>query len=243
MMAELRRALRFQRAMIAPLPYHERIGFDALYLAADVISADFYDVALLGPDHARLFVADATGHGIAAALATMFVKAEYETQKRSCETSSELIGSLNDVLTSRYETLDLRCTAVCVDIYPERGFMAFTTAAHPGPAVIRPSGAEFLAGGNTFMGLQTSATFRSSEIALEPGDLVIAFTDGLLDASNAAGEPFGRERLSAIARRGQQAPSQFGSFVVNELSSFVGEGRTLLDDVTILGAWLKARAV
>src|SRR5262249_1026274 len=113
--AEMHRALRFQRAMISPLPKHERLVFDAVYLAADLISADLYDIAVLGPDHVRMFVADATGHGIAAGLATMFVKAEYEAHKRVCGTPSALVSSMNEVLTSRYETLDLRCTAICID--------------------------------------------------------------------------------------------------------------------------------
>jgi serine phosphatase RsbU (regulator of sigma subunit) len=239
MKAELHRALRFQRAMIAPLPSHERLMLDAVYLAADFVSADFYDVAILGPDHVRVFVADATGHGIAAGLATMFVKAEYEAQKRVCATPSELVASMNDTLTSRYETLDLRCTAVCIDVHPARGTMLFTSAAHPGPAVARSNSVELLPGGNTFMGLQAAVRFSTVETTIEPGDLVIAFTDGLLDARSANGASFGRQNLERLARDARAEPALFGSLLVSDLSSFVGEGKTLLDDVTAVALSLR----
>lgn len=240
MKEELHRALRFQRATIDRLPTHERLLLDAIYLAADVISADFYDVSVLERDHVRLFVADATGHGIAAALATMFVKAEYESHKRSSPSPSALLGAMNDVLTSRYEMLDLRCTAICVDIHPEARRMLFSSAAHPGPAVARADGVEFFPGAGTFIGLRSSIAFATVETRLEPSDLVVAFSDGLLDAGAAGGQAFGRDRVSALASRAREEPMLFCPRLVSELSEFVGEGRALLDDVTVVALSLKA---
>jgi two-component system, sensor histidine kinase LadS len=248
MNAELHRALRFQRAMIEPLPVDDRVSLDAIYLAADVISADFYDVAFLGEDHLRIFVADATGHGIAAGLATMFVKAEYAAHKRSCPTPASLVGAINDVLTSRYETLDLRCTAICVDVHPTARRLSFSSAAHPGPMIARTGVIDHLPGSGAYIGLRASIEFPSVETTLEPGDLVIAFTDGLLDASDVAGKVFGIDRVTALARSARASSREAGRgepvnglarALVNELSAFVGEGQTLLDDVTVVALALR----
>ncbi len=235
---ELQRALKFQRATIDHLPAHPGFVFDAVYLAADLISADFYDIAVLGSDHIRIFVADATGHGIAAGLATMFIKAEYESLKFVRDTPSALVESMNDMLTSRYERLDLRCTGICIDVHPERGKMVFTSAAHPGPLLVRENGPEQLSGGNTFLGLRAGVPFTPVEVPIAPGDLVIAYTDGLLDAAAPSGATFGRSSIEALATKARQDPSSFGSLVVSGLAEFVGEGRKLSDDVTAVAVAL-----
>lgn len=232
MKEELHRALRFQRAMIAPLPQDQGAKLGAVYLAADVISADFYDVAVLDPGRFRVFVADATGHGIAAGLATLFVKAEYETRKRTCASPADVLGRMNDTLTSRYESLDVRCTAICMDVDIVARRLAYSCAAHPGPLVARATGAELLPGGGTFIGLKNAVTFPLMGAELSDGELVVAYTDGLIDAANPQNETYGQTRLLALAERARPAPESFGDMVVRDLSTFIGPHIALADDVT-----------
>jgi serine phosphatase RsbU (regulator of sigma subunit) len=229
MKAELHRALRFQRAMIAPLPRPRGMVLDAVYLAAEIISADFYDVACFPDGKLRIFVADATGHGIAAGLVTLFVKAEYETHTRTSDDPSVLMATMNRAL-SRYSALDLRCTALCIDI--EGSVARYASAAHPGPAVAHASGVEQHRGGNTFLGLTEGAVFPSSEIPLAPGDLLVAFTDGVTDAIDPRGEPFGARRLSTVLEQVRAHPERFATTLVGTLGDFVGVGRQLADDVS-----------
>jgi serine phosphatase RsbU (regulator of sigma subunit) len=238
MKAELHRALRFQRAMIAPLPRPRGMVLDAVYLAAEIISADFYDVASMPDSRVRIFVADATGHGIAAGLVTLFVKAEYETHTRTSEDPSALMSTMNRALT-RYSALDLRCTALCVDVDANRRVARFASAAHPGPAVARANGVEHHRGGNTFLGLTDEAVFPATDIALDEGDLLVAFTDGLTDASDASGETFGTKRIAAVLEQARSRPERFATTLVAALGDFVGVGRQLADDVTAVASSMR----
>jgi sigma-B regulation protein RsbU (phosphoserine phosphatase) len=239
--AELHRALRFQHAMIGPLPTHESLTIEALYLAADVISADFYDVALLDSDLVRVFVADATGHGIAASLATLFLKAEYETRKRVTSAPADLVRELNDVMTTRYSALDLRFTALCLDFHPVSRRVRFTSAAHPGPVVLRAGGADFLEGDGTYVGLAPNATFSTHELELEAGDVVLAFSDGLVDVLGSRGGS-ARSILADAADAIRKTPAHASSILVALLAGSVGEGRALIDDVTAVALAVRPSA-
>ena len=237
---ELQQALRFQRAMLGTLPEHVRVSLDALHIAADVISGDFYDVALLGPDSVRIFIADATGHGVAAGLATMFIKSEYEAHKRVSNDPSIVLASMNEMLTSRYKNLELRFTAICLDVHPAAGRVRYAAAAHPGPAIMRASGPEILATGGSFVGLAADVAFPMHEAALAPGDILIAYTDGLVDATAATGAMFGEERILAALKAAHSAGTDPCAMLVRALSDFVGEGRSLTDDVTLVSLTLRA---
>jgi sigma-B regulation protein RsbU (phosphoserine phosphatase) len=234
MNAQLQQALRFQRAMQSRRLDDPRVGIQTIYLPAEVISGDFYDVAPTGPDVIRVFLADATGHGVAAGLATMFIKSEYEAQRRAARTPREVLSSMNEVLTSSYSNLELRFTALCIDVDLGKRRIVYSAAAHPGPLVSRSGEVEELPSGGSYVGLVSGAPFSEHATELAPGDALVAFTDGLLEADDARGVLFGGERTKDVvaeARRAGRIPS---ALLVERLSAFVGEGRRLPDDVTIV---------
>lgn len=232
--ADLQQALRFQKAMIAPPPAHERLSTSAIYLAAEMISGDFYDVALLGRNWVRIFIADATGHGVAAGLATMFIKSEYEAQKRISQSPAAVLRSINEQLSSTYCNLELQFTALCMDLDIATGRLCYASAAHPGPMMFHAAAVTSLPSGGPFVGVTTGVDFPEHEVDLEPGDMLVAFSDGLLDATAPDGSSFGETRiadaLSAVNGDGGEACPA----LVRALASFVGEGRGLPDDVTIV---------
>lgn len=231
--ADLHQALTFQRAMLTRMPVHDEVALDAAYLPAELISGDFYDVSVLGPDRIRVFVADATGHGIAAGLATMFIKSEYEAIKRSPCGPGALLSTMNESLASRYRRLELRFTALCVDVYPSRRCIRYAPAAHPGPILARPGGPEILQSGGTFVGVATGITFAEHDAAFAAGDVMLAHTDGLLDAEAKNGETFGEQRtldvLARAAATGSVCPP-----LVRAVADFVGVGRGLTDDIAVV---------
>jgi sigma-B regulation protein RsbU (phosphoserine phosphatase) len=231
---DLQQALRFQKAMIAPLPAHPALSASAIYLAAEQISGDFYDVAFLTPDRLRILVADATGHGVAAGLATMFIKSEYEAQKRLSQRPAGVLFAINEKLSATYRNLELQFTALCMDLDLTSGRLSYASAAHPGPIVLRKGVPTSLASGGPFVGVVTGVDFPEREVSLESGDTLVVFTDGLLDASASDGRSFGesgiKEALSTLAGGGADVCPA----LVRALASFVGEGRGLPDDVTIV---------
>ena len=232
--ADLQQALRFQRAMIAPLPPHDGISSSAIYLAAELISGDFYDVALLEPDRLRILIADATGHGVAAGLATMFIKSEYEARKRTSQSPAGVLRSINEQLSSSYRNLELQFTALCMDLDVASGLLCYASAAHPGPIVFRSGVPKVLPSGGPFVGVTTDVDFPEHRVVLEAGDLLVAFTDGLLDASAPGGDEFGESGIVKALARVTNDGAEACPALVRALSAFVGEGRGLPDDVTMV---------
>jgi serine phosphatase RsbU (regulator of sigma subunit) len=240
--ADLQQALRFQKAMIAPLPVQARLSMSAIYLAAEMISGDFYDVAFLEPDWLRIFLADATGHGVAAGLATMFIKSEYEAQKRISQAPAAVLRAINEQLSSTYRNLELQFTALCIDLHVPSGRLRYASAAHPGPVVFR-SGApppRRLPSGGPFVGVITGVDFPAHEAAIEPGELLVMFSDGLLDATAPDGASFGEAGMARALAGVDGDGAEVCPALVRSLASFVGEGRGLPDDVTIVALAIRA---
>jgi phosphoserine phosphatase RsbU/P len=137
-------------------------------------------------------------------------------------------------LSSRHENLELRFSGICMDIDPTTGRLLYSTAAHPSPLLQRCGGGiEELPSGGGFVGVRSNVTFPRFEAALDAGDNLLLYTDGLLDATCANGELFGEERMrAAIARPDLSEPAS--ATLVRSLSDFVGQGHALTDDTTIL---------
>lgn len=232
--ADLHQALRFQQAMIAPLPAHDRVSMSAIYLPSEVISGDFYDVAFIDESTLRVFIADATGHGVAAGLATMFIKSEYEARKRVSQAPPEVLRTINEQLSSSYRNLELQFTALCMDLNVWTGRLCYASAAHPGPLVLRSGGTDSLPSGGPFVGVTTGVHFPEHEAKLQPGEMLVGFSDGLFDASAPDGSSFGESGVVGTLLGVVQDGAEACPALVRALSSFVGEGGRLPDDVTIV---------
>lgn len=232
--AQLHQALRFQRALHPPTLDDPRVRIEALSLPAEIISGDLYDFAAVDRDVIRVFVADATGHGVAAGLATMFIKSTYEPQKLAARTPAQVLRAMNDQLTSIYGNLELRFTAVCLDIDLAQQRLRYSTAAHPGPLLCRGEQIQRLPSHGTFVGMLSGVEFAEEEAAFADGDELVVFTDGLTDAEAADGTLFGEERTTTTIEAARRAGSSPAASLVQALSKFVGEGRHLADDVTIV---------
>ena len=239
---DLQQALRFQNAMIAPLPVRLGIAMSAIHLAAETISGDFYDVSFVTPEILRIFVADATGHGIAAGLATMFIKSEYEAEKRESGSPAAMLGRINERLSAAYRNLELQFTALCIDVDVAAKRMVFASGAHPAPILLRAGIPQPLESGGPFVGVMTGVAFPEYEVALASGDMLIAFSDGLLDATSADGAAFGEAAVTRALVSAHGDGAQACPALVRALAAFVGEGHGLADDVTVVALSLTADA-
>jgi sigma-B regulation protein RsbU (phosphoserine phosphatase) len=232
--AQLQQALRFQRALQSNQLADPRISVQTIYLPAEIISGDVYDLAVVEESLVRVFVADATGHGVAAGLATMFIKSEYEAQKRVQGGPAEVLRAMNELLTSRYANLELRFTALCLDVHLDERRIVYAAGAHPGPLVVRSSGVQELPTGGTYLGLVREGSFPENSVEFTRGDALVAFTDGLPDADTVDGALFGSERVKTVVAEAHASGKVPSALLVERLSAFVGEGRRLPDDVTIV---------
>lgn len=229
---EARQARDFQQTILAAPPAISGVAFDIVYRPLDLVGGDVYDVSVDADDRIRLFVADATGHGVGASLATMFIKGEYD-QNRELR-PAELLRAMNDDIARLYGRLEMRFTATCVEIDRARRQITYASAGHPAPCRVAGGDVVELESGGPFMGIVPGLEFPEWTAAFEPGDGLYVYTDGVVEEWNAANDAFGERRLFAAIGDALRAGRPVADAVCASLDDFV-DGHPLHDDITLLG--------
>jgi serine phosphatase RsbU (regulator of sigma subunit) len=231
---DLLEARDFQRGSLVDPPAIAGVEIETVYRPLGLVGGDLYHFHLLRDRSLRVFLADATGHGVRASLTTMLILGEYEYVKARAGGPASVLLELNDRIASTYAHLEVRFTAVCIDLHFDAGLVRHASAAHPAPMLVRGGGVRELEAGGTFMGLVPGVRFPEHEAALEAGDKVVAFTDGVVEVFDARGAPFGEDRLAAALRGAAGHDAALGAAAMRSVAEFLGPDRPLSDDATII---------
>jgi ligand-binding sensor domain-containing protein/serine phosphatase RsbU (regulator of sigma subunit) len=213
---DLQQARAFQEGMLPTLPVHAAVKFVARYRPAEVVGGDVYDVHALGPDHFRVFVADATGHGVQASLRTMVLRTEYGRLRATCPTPAALLAALNRAIVVNHPQMQVRASACCFDLVGP--LLRYANAAHPPLVRARGGRVDEVYLRSTFLGVVPEIEVDQIEVALEPGDRLLVYTDGLVEhgAGDAAwlGEGLAKgtldEATDALVRRCEEQAGEKG---------------------------------
>jgi serine phosphatase RsbU (regulator of sigma subunit) len=207
------------------------------YRAARTIGGDFYDVYELPnrPGTLGFVVADVTGKGITAALMMAFARAVLRAAAYNGSGPSDALRRTNRVLAQDVRT-GLFLTAFIAELDHRAGVLRYASAGHEPPILMRRGSrrvASLVAGGE-MLGLFPSLTARDRQVDLGPGDLLLAYTDGVTDARDPEGRLFGEQRLRDSVREHRQAGSAAAvAGVLNAVDAFAA-GTPAADDVTLL---------
>ena len=186
---EMRLAARLQRDFLPQsLPEIGPITFASLYRPASWVSGDMFDVFRLDENHIGFYVADVVGHGLPAALLTIFVKKSLQT-KRILGNSYEIVppaitlALLNDDICRQGLTSCQFCTAWYGIIDVRNLHMQWGRGGHPPALLMTPGQApQRLDGIGPLLGVFPGETFQGREIALSPGQRLVIFSDGAEEA-------------------------------------------------------------
>jgi PAS domain S-box-containing protein len=237
---DLEHARELQRSTVVPPRQVPGVRIEIEYRPLELVGGDLYDIMVVDDSLIRVFIADAAGHGVVAALSTMFIRSEYEVAKREATTPGETLTVLNDRLTRAYGRMRLHFTALCMNIDLRRGLLEYACAAHPGPYIVHDGEAYELLTGGPFVGLEPDLDFEVFSAPFGRGDSVVLVTDGLSEASDALGQRFGDWRTLAAIVAGAAPPGEIVSSVRAHLAGFIGQGQPLQDDMTmVVVSWLK----
>jgi len=130
-------------------------------------------------------------------------------------------------LPSHYATLVCGCASAS-------GEIEICNAGHPPPLVIRESGITALEATGLPIGMFSSEQFASHAIRLEPGESLLLYSDGLIEAQSRAGIEYGLDRLSALAASAaRRVPAEIVAACIDDLAHF-GEARSTTDDLTVM---------
>jgi serine phosphatase RsbU (regulator of sigma subunit)/predicted ester cyclase len=233
---ELKVARRIQQASLPKeVPTLEGWQLSPLYQPAREVGGDFYDFHLLSGGRLGLVVGDATGKGVPAALVMSTTCGMLRAVSQALDSSSpgEMLERVNEALVpSIPANMFVTCFYVILD--PKRGSLSYANAGHDLPYLHRRGGdCEELRARGMPLGLMPGMGYEEKEIVLDVGEAALFYSDGLVEAHDTKGEMFGFPRLRAlIAEHGEEG--YLGEFLMEELSSFVGEGWEQEDDITLL---------
>src|SRR3954470_15833381 len=144
---EMRLAARLQQDFLPKnLPQLGKIRFHSLYRPAGYVSGDLYDVMRLDESHIGFYMADAVGHGMPAALLTMFIKNALVTKQITSDgyrllSPGETMAGLNDSIISQNLSYATFATAIYGYINCHTLEASFARGGHPNPVLSRPDGA------------------------------------------------------------------------------------------------------
>jgi PAS domain S-box-containing protein len=164
------------------------------------VGGDFYDVFEAGPERWALAVGDVCGKGTEAAVVTGLARHTVRALAWVKEGPAEVLHFLNDALR-RHAAVPSFCTVGCGILrVADGGFgVRLASGGHPYPIVLRAGGAieEILVSG-TMLGVADDPQLEEVEVLLAPGDALVLYTDGVIDARRPGGERFGEARLMSV---------------------------------------------
>ena len=210
---------------------------------AQVVSGDFYDYIQLSPSRIAIAFGDVSGKGISAALVMATLHSIVRTQLALLARSNgefalstaELVARTNRRLHT--DTSDETFATLFFAGYDEReGVLSYSNAGHLPPLLIRGGEIQELEVTGMVVGVFPESTYGSKQLQLQPGDTLVAFTDGLTEPENAYEEEFGNSRFrEAVLRHADRPSREMIAAVMQEVIDWTGDS-SLQDDMTMLVA-------
>jgi len=235
MQEELRIAFQIQTRLLpeAPPPI---AGYDVAgrSFAAQAVGGDFFDYIAVGPSRIGMCVGDVSGKGLAAALLMATAQATIRGQAIPDYTPSEIVARVNGHMY-RSVKRGTFLTLFYGEVIPDEDRFAYINAGHNRPLLLRQSGdIEELGRGGIAIALKSDAEYEEGEVALERGEVLLVYSDGVTEAMNDAREQFGEVRLyEALHRNAAKSAGELLDAIAADVQEFVGSAPPS-DDLTML---------
>lgn len=219
---DLRMAERIQHSFLPKAaPTIPGCRFAVSYSAARHIGGDYYDFLRIADDVLGVSVADVSGKGVSAALYMAKLSSEMRFHARGCLSPGAVLQRLNRSLAEEMEA-GMFVTLALLVIEPSHRRLTIASAGHPPPLVRSAGGSvsELKAPRNLPLGVIDDTAFSEISYALQPGDKVLLYTDGVTEAMDPAGRMFGIERLAQVVAGGGEHPRELLAAVERALMEF-----------------------
>lgn len=234
---ELRLAAQLQREFLpTALPQAESMAFRVFFRPASYVSGDIYDMTRLDENHVGIFLADAVGHGVPAALMTMYIKRSLHVKQidpslpagyRLLEPAETLTQLNTDLIKHQGDQVRF-ATACYAVINCQTHKVCLARAGHPPPIVLRTSGeTEYVEPDGSLLGVFPEETFEQQCFQLESGDRFLLYSDGFEMAFPGThdGKPDNGQRKVAS----DQYCREFEDFRRDDLDAAIGRLEAKLD--------------
>jgi sigma-B regulation protein RsbU (phosphoserine phosphatase) len=177
-------------------------GYDisAYNFSTEEVSGDYFDWVSIYEDQIAIVIADVSGKGVPAALLMAFLRASLRAATHIGYATNITMAKVNYLLWESIERNQF-VTAFYGVLDASNQTMSYSNAGHNPPLLIDSKGeSRFIERGGLPLGMFKDTRYHEYYLSLEPGDLLVLYTDGVTEALNPAGEEFGRDRLAAAVK-------------------------------------------
>jgi serine phosphatase RsbU (regulator of sigma subunit) len=236
MAAELEQAAEIQRNLLpAAAPVVAGLELAGYNAACRTVGGDYYDFLTYPDGRIGVVIADVAGKGMPAALVMASLQAKVQALADTPGDTADMVGRLNRGMaatcpSNRFVTLFFAV------LDPRTGELAYSNAGHNPPYLLRTNGEIApLEGGGPPLGILPAMRYQEEHAKMEPGDVLLLYSDGVTEAFNPAGEEFDeRIKEAAAAKRGETAAAIVEA--VHEAVAAWVAGQPPTDDVTVVVA-------
>jgi serine phosphatase RsbU (regulator of sigma subunit)/pSer/pThr/pTyr-binding forkhead associated (FHA) protein len=236
MAAELEQAAEIQRQLLpaaAPeTPGLELAGYNA---ACRTVGGDYYDFISFPEGRMGIIVADVAGKGMPAALLMASLQAKVQAYAETPTEPADIVRRLNRSVAANIPSNRFVTLFHCV-VDPRTGELTYCNAGHNPPYLVRAGGEiEQLEGGGPVLGIFAAMKYQQQTVRMEPGDVLLMYSDGVTEACNPQGEEF-ENQLAELARSKREESAGAIVRAVHEAVQTWIAGQPPADDVTVVVA-------
>jgi sigma-B regulation protein RsbU (phosphoserine phosphatase) len=230
------------------IPAMKTVRLTAFWQSARIVSGDYFDYQRIGENQLALAIGDVAGKGISAALLMATIQSAMRMEVRGALamaapggtvvnrlSPAQVVSDLNQQLHQTTQTE--KFATFCFGIYDEqKGLFTYTNAGHLPPILVHNGASTRLDVNGMVVGAFPFAQYDESKVRLQPGDMLVFFTDGITEPENEYGEMFGEDRLAALFVKNADRPEEE---IIKKVMDAVGQWSIAperQDDMTLLVA-------
>lgn len=234
---EIRIAQQIQ-ATLSPSAPIKSDGFEVagFCLPADKVGGDYFDYFFRNETQLDMVIADVSGHSIGPALFMVETRSAIRAQTNLLATPAETLGVLNNFLFDDLDKSDYFISLFYLQYDINKQQLRFANAGHPPPLLLSPLRREFkgLDAEGLILGVRKDVIFEEETTTLAKGDLILFYTDGLIETENANKELFGVGRVKAVLlQNAQETPQTIIDSLFAALQQFC-QRTSFDDDITLM---------
>jgi len=215
-------------------PEVQSYKFSAHYTPALEVGGDFYDFIRLDKGHTGIVVGDVSGKGVPAALYMAKLGSDMRTLAFTEQSPADALMKLNDLLASRSRR-GMFATLLYMELDSPAGKLTISNAGHLPPIIKKKDGSlvRLATAGGAPLGMVAGMKYGQETAVLMPGDTVILYTDGIIEAMNSKEELYGYDRFEALIRKSTSNPDALKSAIIDDVNRFTGLSAQH-DDMTLV---------
>ncbi len=228
---ELDLARRIQLSLLpTAFPDSPSFRIAARYVPMNAVAGDLYDVLTAGTSHVGLLIADVSGHGVPAALIASMVKMAAIAQREDAAHPGQVLTAMNRALCGN--TQGQYVTAAYVHLDAESRELRYAAAGHPSMLRLRDGMVMEIVENGLLLAAVDSITYTEIALPLVPGDRLLLYTDGLIEARSRSGAMFGESSLmDSLRETGLLAPAEAADRILAAVKQWAGSQD---DDLTVV---------